>query len=230
MGNVGRDYPACAAARRQGVYGSTRGIRRQALDRLILDAFVEEWNRAMAEAGTDRDGLVRELARVERKLQGLIEAVSDGFRVAGLATAAPTQPHLHPALPELYRAKVADLVSALDGEDGAVTRDSVRSLIEHITLHPEADSHCIEVCGELTAIVGLAASGSANDKGPGVSAEASSLASQVKMVTGTRNQLDLLLTGRTSSGSPPRATTGWPAPVTPCTCPPSSCGGCRSGA
>ena len=99
--NVGRDYLACSAARKQGVCSSTRGIRRQELDRLILDAlrdrmmdpelfaefsraFVEEWNRLMAEAGCGRDGATWELAKVERKLRGLIEAVSEGFRTKGL--------------------------------------------------------------------------------------------------------------------------------------------------
>ena len=99
--NVGRDYLACSAARKQGVCSSTRGIRRQELDRLILDAprdrmmdpelfaefsraFVEEWNRLMAEAGCGRDGAIWELAKVERKLRGLIEAVSEGFRTTGL--------------------------------------------------------------------------------------------------------------------------------------------------
>ena len=103
MSNIGRDYLACAAARRQGVCTSTRGIRRQVLDRLILDAlrdrmmdpalfaefsqaFVEEWNRAVAEADAGRDGLVRELARVERRLHGLIEAVSEASAQQGCSS------------------------------------------------------------------------------------------------------------------------------------------------
>ncbi len=174
MSNISRDYLACAAARRQGVCGSTRGIRRQVLDRLILDAlrermmdpalfaefaraFVEEWNRATAEADAGRDGLVRELGRVERKLRGLIEAVSDGFRAAGLqdqmatlearrleltaglATAAPAQPRLQPALPDLYRSRMEHLQEALEGDaDDRNALELVRGLIERIELHPLA--------------------------------------------------------------------------------------------
>ena len=38
LSNIGRDYLACAAARRQDVCANRRGIRRQALEDLVLDA------------------------------------------------------------------------------------------------------------------------------------------------------------------------------------------------
>jgi hypothetical protein len=73
MTNIGRDYLACSAARRQGMCGNRRGIRRGALEKLILDAlrtrlmqpehvatfnaeFTAEWNRLQAcpaTSGTD---------------------------------------------------------------------------------------------------------------------------------------------------------------------------------
>lgn len=37
-------------------------------------------------------------------------------------------PRLHPAMPEIYRVRVADLMSALDREDKASTREPVRGL------------------------------------------------------------------------------------------------------
>ncbi len=110
---------------------------------------------------------------------------------AELAAAVPVAPRLHPALPELYRAKVADLVTALDGDDATAAREQVRSLIEHITLHPEGDGYRVEVRGELSSILAMA--GGAHDKAAYVSAAALSM--QVKLVAGTRNRLDLLLVG-----------------------------------
>jgi site-specific DNA recombinase len=64
MTNAGRDYLACATARKQGVCTNGRGIRREVLESLILDAlrdrpmapelvaafvdaFISEWNRAL---------------------------------------------------------------------------------------------------------------------------------------------------------------------------------------
>ncbi len=101
IANVTRDYLACGAARKQGTSSNSWTIRRGALERLILDAlrenlmapelveefvreFTADWNRAVAEKSAGRDGLTRELATVERKLNGLIDAISDGFRAAGL--------------------------------------------------------------------------------------------------------------------------------------------------
>ena len=38
LANVGRDYLACSAARKQGTCTNTRGIRREQLETLIVDA------------------------------------------------------------------------------------------------------------------------------------------------------------------------------------------------
>jgi site-specific DNA recombinase len=97
MSNVGRDYLGCGAARKQGVCTNTRGIRRSELDELVLatlrsqvmapelveefvSAFTAEWNRTVVAASAGRDATVRELGIVERKLNGLIDALADGFR------------------------------------------------------------------------------------------------------------------------------------------------------
>jgi site-specific DNA recombinase len=109
MTNIGRDYLACSAARKQGTCANGRGIRGRALETLILDAlrdrlmapvlvadfiraFTAEWNRALAETCSDRDDSARELARVDRKLKGLIDAIAEGFRARGL------QSQLEPAM------------------------------------------------------------------------------------------------------------------------------------
>jgi site-specific DNA recombinase len=101
MTNIGRDYLACSAARRQGTCDNGRGIRREVLEKLILDAlrtrlmqpehvatfvaeFTAEWNRLQAEASAQNAGRHRELDVVERRLAGLIDAIADGLRAPGL--------------------------------------------------------------------------------------------------------------------------------------------------
>jgi site-specific DNA recombinase len=102
MTNIGRNYLACSAARRQGsTCSNKRGIRRDALDNLILDSlqtrlmhpehvatfiaeFTAEWNRLLAETSAHEHARRRELETVSRKLAGLIDAIADGLRATGL--------------------------------------------------------------------------------------------------------------------------------------------------
>ena len=109
----------------------------------FLRAFIEEWNRAVAEADSGRDGAIREPSKVERRLKVLIEASGEGFQVAGLqdqmavlearrleltaklAAVAPTQPWLRPNLADAYRAKMEQRHSAL--EAGAEEHGALKS-------------------------------------------------------------------------------------------------------
>ena len=197
MSNVGRDYVACQAGRKLGTCSNTRGIRRPELDGLILDAlrtqlmdpalfaafseaFVEEWNRAAGVQSSGRDQAVRELAKVERKLKGLIEAITDGFRAAGLqeqvatleaqrislsaklAEIAPVeQPRLHPNLPQAYRRQMERLGEALEvGPDNIAALEAVRGLIERIILYPLPERGFeIEVLGDIAAMIRLGQAG-----------------------------------------------------------------------
>ena len=101
MNNIGRDYMACSAARRQGTCSNSRGIQRGALDKLILDAlqarlmgpehvaafvaeFNAEWNRLQAEVSAHAGATRRELDAVGRKLDGLIDAIARGICSATL--------------------------------------------------------------------------------------------------------------------------------------------------
>ena len=193
MTNAGRDYLACATARKQGACTNGRGIRREVLETLILDAlrerlmapervaafvdaFISEWNRTLAETSADRDESVRELAKVERKLKGLIDAVADGFRAKGLQgqldelearretltasldATAPAQPRLHPNLAQVYRDIAARLHEALKSGSGAQdAMEGTRSLTERIILTPVPDARGfeIELIGEIAAMVRL---------------------------------------------------------------------------
>ena len=194
MANVGRDYLACTVARKQGVCNNSHSIRRGELEVLVLDAlrtrlmapelvaefiqvFTAEWNRAAAEASAGREGVVRELAAVERKLTGLINALAEGFRAAGLqgqldtlearrielaaklTAPPPTQPRLHPNVAQVYRDKVERLQDALQaGPDGQPALDAVRELIDRIVLSPAPndDGFEVELIGDIASMISLA--------------------------------------------------------------------------
>jgi site-specific DNA recombinase len=101
LATVGKDYLACGTARRQGTCENRHGIRRGALEGLILDAlkeqlmapevvaeFVREFhaevNRQQHQSQLALVQRRREHDEVSRKLAGLIEAIADGLRAPGL--------------------------------------------------------------------------------------------------------------------------------------------------
>lgn len=122
----------------------------------------------------------RELDSVTRKLDGLIDAIADGLRGAGvqqkldtlearkaelarlIATSEAPSPRLHPNLAETYRTKVADLHEALKAEDGGrAALEAVRSLIQRVEVGPPAEgaakgSPTIVLTGEIASMVALA--------------------------------------------------------------------------
>ena len=133
---VGSDYLACGAARRQGTCDNRRAIRRAVLESIILDAlrsrlmqpelvgeFAEAWqqevNRQRAGADAARQRTARELAQVERKLAGLVEAIAAGLRAA---TLQQTLDDL-----EQRRADLAQQLAAAPGRCRACTRTWPRS-------------------------------------------------------------------------------------------------------
>ena len=103
MSNIGKEYLACTAARRQGICDNQRGVRRSELEARVLDAlksrlmrpehvatfvaeFTTEWNRLLAESNATRGEYRRELDVVERRLNNLVDAIADGLRSDGLRT------------------------------------------------------------------------------------------------------------------------------------------------
>jgi hypothetical protein len=194
---VGRDYLACGAARRQGVCSDRRAIRRAVLENIILDAlrsrlmqpdlvaeFAEAWqqevNRRRAGADVARERTARELAQVERKLAGLIDAIANGLRApsrqqaldglerrrAKLAQRLPTAPtplpRLHPNLAEVYRRKVTELGAVLrHPEGGGEALSILRGLVDRVTLTPADDQFQVEIEGALAGMLALAQGGAA---------------------------------------------------------------------
>ena len=237
FGAIGRDYLGCTAAHRQGVCANHGTVRRDTLEDMILGAlrqqlmapelvaefvaeFAAEWNRLQAAAGAEAANLRKELAAVERKLAGLIDAIADGFRAPGLqqqlddlearkagltrqlAQATPAVPRLHPNLGEIYRAKVAALAEALSGPDGQEALEMVRGLVARVEVLPAAAGEAPEIVltGEIAAMVGLGL-GQASTRGPVTGATPGAVAgagsdlfmSSVKVVAGTCNLRQLTL-------------------------------------
>ena len=188
---VGRDYLACSAARGRGTCANRRSIRRGDLEGVILGgvkerlmapelvaefitAFTREVNAARASADQTRQRMEQELTSVARKLDGLIEAIAEGFRADGLqrrldqlearkaelegllAAPPPAPTRLHPNLAEVYRRKVSALQAALDDPE---IRDQalaiLRPLIEKVIMSPCDRGFEIELRGEIVAMVAL---------------------------------------------------------------------------
>lgn len=182
----------------------------------FVGEFTAEWNRLSGERGGMLTIRRRELAEVERQLEGLITAMIDGFRAAGLqerldglsarreALRAEVQaleatqdaPMLHPNLSEVYRARVSRLREGLAASEGREVLEAARALIARVEVHPPAEAGGrarLELVGELSAL--LAAAGveafGGNAKSP--LTYVNGLGGSALVDAGTGNLLDLLL-------------------------------------
>ena len=101
MASIGKDYLACSTARNKGTCEHTRGVRRAAVEEVILDdlkshlmhpdlvkefsaAFIAETNRLRAGIEAGHAALEREQVQIDRKLAGLIDAIAEGLRSPGI--------------------------------------------------------------------------------------------------------------------------------------------------
>jgi hypothetical protein len=140
---------------------------------------------------------------VQRKLNGLVEAIADGLRAPDLqrrldelvscraeiqrmmSTAPSPAPRLHPALADTYRQKVADLQTVLHGPSGVEALEVARDLIDRVVLHPAAAGvgFEIELVGAIASMMDLALDGGAKRSW----SDRSLFLRSVKVVAGTRN-------------------------------------------
>jgi hypothetical protein len=188
---AGKDYLPCSAGRRLGTCKNRKGIRRVVLEGLILDAlrhnlthpdfvaeFIREFHAEVNRLRRDAEVAInfkrRELEETCRKLDGLIEAIAEGFRAPGLQAkldeleqskatlqseidgAPAPSPRLHPNLAELYRKKVASLQDAL--VDPATKTDALeilRGLIDRVSVSAGENGFTIEFVGEIANMVRL---------------------------------------------------------------------------
>jgi site-specific DNA recombinase len=177
------------------------GLKHRLMDPDLFKAFVEEFtrelNRLRAGEGSRTQQAKTELAGVERRLRKIVDAIADGVPARTLkeellalearqdelremlAEQGPNVPLIHPNFAEVYRRKVAALHQALADEASRMeAMELIRSLIDAIVLAPEEGTLRVEVRGELSGILALAA----GSKKPGLSDRA--LAEQIKMVAG----------------------------------------------
>jgi hypothetical protein len=117
-----------------------------------------------------------ELARVERRIRAIIEAIKDGLRTPGtkeellpleackvelaaeLKAAPPQVQRLHPRLADLSRDKVERPQKSLNTEATCgEAAEALRNLIDEIRLVPENGQLQIELAGDLAGVLALTA-------------------------------------------------------------------------
>src|SRR5215472_18931299 len=182
----------------------------------FVRAFQEEMNAAARTAAARGEELKREAKAVEHKIAGIMTAIEDGMYTPALkermkvlegrkaeieAIVAIAEPpsvvQLHPNAAEIYRRKVADLDLALNDDSIKVEAGEIlRSLIDRVVLTPATDAPNgidAQLYGDLAAV--LALSDPEKQKLPAVGA----FGSQLSVVAGVRNHLDLLLSAGPST-------------------------------
>jgi site-specific DNA recombinase len=211
-GLVGARHYGCANARNRGTCSNRLTIRRDALEETVLrglkdnllqpeliqefvTAYQQEYNRLRRQQANEQAAAHAELAKVERQIRNIIEAVKDGLfmpsmkdeaaaleerkaRLLGLTREqAQEPPMLHPGLADVYRRKVEKLREALNKEElRSEAAEILRSTIEAIRLVPEDGELAIELVGELAGILALGQEKSPRPFGSG--------AGQVTLVAG----------------------------------------------
>jgi DNA invertase Pin-like site-specific DNA recombinase len=191
--SVGKDYLACSAARKLGTCDQRRGFKRDFMETAVLDllqdrlmqpdavaafvkSFNEEINRQRGAETNERSRLEAEFTDVQRKLDGLYDAIADGLRTPGLkerleemesrkaaieeklSSPTPSPVRLHPSLSDLYRKKVMDLSASLANPDiRTQALENIRALIDCVTVHDaEGDGVTLELEGALAAMIDAA--------------------------------------------------------------------------
>jgi DNA invertase Pin-like site-specific DNA recombinase len=188
---VSEKHYGCSNARTRGTCQNRITIRREVIEASVLSGlkthlmhpdlvkeFIAEYhreiNRANAERQAAQEGRKEELARVERQIRAIIEAIKEGLRTPAMkdellalesrkvelttALAEPPAPpiRLHPNLAEIYRDKVAHLHEELNRPELHTEASvAIRSLIEEVRLVPENGRLEIELRGALAGILAL---------------------------------------------------------------------------
>jgi hypothetical protein len=212
-----RDHLGCFGTRDRGTCSNKLTIARQEVETRVLSAlqdklmrkdffeefcreFAKEMNRLRMEQRAGLTGAKRELERVKRDIQKVIEAIVDGVKgselkdrmadlqarkealLAQLALADEPPPLLHPSMADLYRSKVEELAAALQREDTRLeASEMLRGLIEAIVLTPEKGQLRVELRGNLAAMLAAAQQ---TKRSP----ETGDLHVPIQLVAGARNQ------------------------------------------
>lgn len=183
----------CLNQTRRGTCENNRSIKRVVIEALVLDglkhklisreaveiavrAYAEETNRLNHSKRAERESDKAALAKIERSLAGLMQAIEDGLyqptmkaRMATLeeekqailerqSEELPTLPDIHPNIAETYGSNVARLTEALSDPDGGrEASEALRSLIGQVVLTPGAKRGQMqaELRGELMGILAV---------------------------------------------------------------------------
>ena len=173
------------------------GLKDQLMHPDCVRAFVAEFhaeiNRMAAAMDEERDKIVKDLKRIDRQIERIVQAIKEGVPALtlknelidletrkcdleqSLKDTPPPVVRLHPNLADLYSQKIADLTNALDAEAHRhEASETIRNLIDEIRLVPRNGQLKIELFGELGALINLA-----DDK-----ARSKTTRAQVTMVAG----------------------------------------------
>jgi DNA invertase Pin-like site-specific DNA recombinase len=186
------------------------GLKEQLMDPALFEEFAREFmaevNRSRSALVSEREALQRELARITKQIDTLVEAILGGADALALNTklkllegqkaaledklaASPdAEPLLHPALARVYRDTVEGLEALLrQPETGREALELIRSLIDNITLTPVDGTLKIELRGELAGMLAI------SEAGRNGTFSAKEKALQIKMVAGACNHRELTL-------------------------------------
>jgi site-specific DNA recombinase len=184
-----REQLGCFGTRDRGTCTNKLTISRHEVEERVLSAlqdklmrkdffeefcreFAKEMNRLRMEQRAGLTGAKRELERVKREIQKVIDAIVDGVKgselkdrmadlqnrkdalLKQLEVADEPPPLLHPSMADLYRNKVEELAAALQREDTRLeASEMLRGLIDSIVLMPEKGQLRIELRGNLAAML-----------------------------------------------------------------------------
>ncbi len=215
-----REFLGCFGARDRGTCTNRLRISRLEVESRVLNAlqtkllrkdffeefcreFAKEMNRLRMERSAGLNAAKRDLDRVKREIQKVIEAIKAGFDprelkpemdalqlrkdtlLAQVKVVTDPPPLLHPSMADLYRTKVEQLAAALQREDTRLeASETLRGLIDSIVLSPEGGQLRIELRGNLAAMLTAAQTAKR-------SPETGDLSMPVQLVAGARNHLYL---------------------------------------
>jgi hypothetical protein len=164
--------------------------------------FIKEVNRLRQDQAIQRSALEIELARIDRRIGKIVDAIADGVPArslkdelfglearqdevkAKLAASPEPKVYLAPNMAEIYRQKVGELQQVLAaGSEQPEVFEALRSLIDRIVLTPVDRALTIDLYGEIAEILKLSAGGKKDGS------TARQVAEQLVMVAGARSHL-----------------------------------------
>lgn len=192
---INQERMGCSAARNKGTCPNRRSIKRTDIEDRVLSglksrlmapdlvhafaqAYTEELNKARKSAAAHRAQMESDLAKTERQIANLVEAITEGMFHASMkekmssleahkadleaqlsGTPDPDPILLHPRLADVYARKITNLIDTLnDPFLRSEATEILRSLIDKVVLHADADepnNHAIELHGALAGILSL---------------------------------------------------------------------------